>query len=811
MRKTAKTTAFFLSLTAFVTTSAAVLFAQKANTVQTTYAQTATQNAANETTLIAPDSYQQYLSLTNPMDVALTDDYMAIADNNLIYVYDVADGEYRKYEHTRNQDPTKDNIMELQFYGDDQLYFLDGRYLYLLNPETMQADYVSITDDHPFPCSSFLLVDDVLYYTDVKTQASVSYIALDGTKAATLATVDGKPTIAFWNGELYYTDAGNHLYKIDPKVGGKGDPIAFFQDDLVSMQIQDNLLLCSTLSGDFYSYNLAELATVHNAAEVTPLAHYQNGYSSLSILDDYAYVVKGASLCQYAMKASSFTDFEICNTSDSIQRFNGAAETLLLHDQLFIADNGNKRISVYDVQTDKFSQPIKTNFSPKYLAGDENTLLAADGTQAVVYDLTQENYGNVLTHFNQFNGALIGAVNVYGTYYFVTDENYYYAATATTIENGEATWTIRESKKSSTRRAKLLTTDAYGYLYVAGGNNAYNVYRFTEESFLNPENLEGEQLPGVTLPANTEKIMIDYDGGVYALVNGKIQKANQTEPYALNDPLVYSKTATVQSFAFGIEDNVTYVLYEENYLAKTTLLDLPTVKNIPVNNVDADVFNNQPTTAELVRLRERAMLIDFDLETLSGAEVFPYLNYSRRETPLTALKIGTTDNSKHTILVFYDSTARAYRSCLALTSDCFDLSKEEKEIYCKTYSQPKIMYASNQVPVYKFPHLSGLPTITTLARNTKIEVLGEINDLDYSYYLINYTDEQNVTHTGYVPKAFVIGFNPTPPTPETETYGATESDDDSTRRLVVLLLGSAAILILTDVLIFRAMRKKKDD
>ena len=807
----AKTTALLLSLTAFVTTFAAVDLVQKTNAVQTTYAQTATQYAANETTLIAPDSYQQYLSLTNPMDVALTDDYMAIADNNLIYVYDVQKDEYRKYEHTRNQDPTKDNIMELQFYGDDQLYFLDGRYLYLLDPETMQASYVSITDGHPFYCSSFLLVDGILYYTDVKAQPSVSYISLNGAKAATLATVDGNPTIAFWNGELYYTDAGNHLYKIDPKVGGKGDPIAFFQDDLVSMQIQDNLLLCSTLSGDFYAYNLAEIASVHNAAEVTPLAHYQGSYAALSLLGDYAYVVNGTSLCQYALKASSFTEFEICNTSDSVHRFNGATETLLLNDQLFIADNGNKRISVYDVKNDKFSQPIKTTFSPKYLAGDENTLLAADNTQAVLYNLTKENYGQVLATFNKFNGSLIGAVNVYGKYYFTTDENYYYAATAAANENGETVWSIRESKKSSTRRAKLLTTDAYGYLYVAGGNNAYNVYRFSEESFLKPEDLDGEQLPNVTLSTDTEKFMIDYDGGVYALVDGKLQKNTQTKPYALNAPLVYSETATIRSFAFGIEDNVAYVLYDENYLVKTTLLDLPTVKNIPVNNVDADIFNNQPTTAELVRLRERAMLIDFNLAELTGANVFPYLNYSRHETTLTALKIGTTANGKHTILVFYDTDARAYRSCLALTSDCFDLTDEEKEIYCKTYSQPKIMYTSNQIPVYKFPHLSGLPTVTTLARNTKIETLGEINNLDYSYYLVRYTDEQNVSHTGYVPKAFVLEFNPTPSTPETETYGATESDNDATRKLVALLLGSAAILILTDVLIFRAMRKKKDD
>jgi hypothetical protein len=53
---------------------------------------------------------------------------------------------------------------------------------------------------------------------------------------------------------------------------------------------------------------------------------------------------------------------------------------------------------------------------------------------------------------------------------------------------------------------------------------------------------------------------------------------------------VYSSTATVQSFAFGIEDNVTYLLYQENYLATTDLLNLPTVKNIAVDGADEGVF-----------------------------------------------------------------------------------------------------------------------------------------------------------------------------------------------------------------------------
>ena len=261
------------------------------------------------------------------MDVAVNNAYMAIADENTIYVYDVADNEYRKYEHTLNQaDPTKNNIMQLQFYGNDGLYFLDGTYLYLLDPESLQVSNVSLTENDPkFPCSSFLIVDDVVYYTDVKTQAAVSYVTLDGTRADTLAHVEDKPAIAFWNEELYYTDEDRTLWKINPQTKESAPITTFPYDEIISMQIQNGVLICSMLSGDFYAYSLADLAG-KLASAVTPLAHYTGGYSSLALLGDYVYTVKGSSIRQYSLENSEFTDFEICNTSDSSHRFNGATE-----------------------------------------------------------------------------------------------------------------------------------------------------------------------------------------------------------------------------------------------------------------------------------------------------------------------------------------------------------------------------------------------------------------------------------------------------------------------------------------------------
>ncbi len=808
MRKIAKKTALLLSLTALVATTAALGVVQKAN-LQTANAQTLTaQTASGQTALIAPDSYQEYLSLNNPMDLAISDGYTAIADGNFIYVYDAQKDNYRKYVHTLNQaDPSKNNVMQLQFYN-DELYFLDGTYLYSLHPETLQVSNVSLTENDPkFPCSSFLIVDDVLYYTDVKTQASISYITLDGTKADTLDAVTGKPSICFWNRELYYTDAGKHLYKVNPSTKEDALVAADFADDLVSMQIHENVFICTTLSGDFYAYNLSEFASAHSAREVVPLAHYKGGYSTLALFGDYVYAVKGSSVRQYSLENSEFTDFEICNASSSIHRLDSASETLLFDNRLYIADNGNNRISVYDVINDRFDTPIITDFAPKYLACDENTLLAADDVQAVLYDLTED--GEEITSFGNFHGNLVGIANVYGKYYFATDSNYYYAATETTTETDgvtETAWTVSESQKTSTHYAKLLTSDVYGYLYVASGNS---VYRFSEESFLDGANV-GELLP-ISLPTATAKILVDYNGDVYALANGVLQKTTEPNPYALNEPPVYSESATVQSFAFGVEENVTYVLYKENYLIKTDILDLPTVKNLPVEGVDKEILGDNIANVEIVKLRGFAMLIDFDLSSLADAEVFPYLDYSRRETPLTALKIGETQSGKHAILAFYDTEKKAYRAVLALNSDCLALTDEEKQEYFKTCPTPSTMYTSNEVPVYKFPHLSNLPTVATLPRGEQISVLGEINDLDHSYYLVQYVDSENVTRTGYVPQRYAIAFSATPSTPDENVYGYVKTDKDGIRTLVILLLGGAAILILTDVLIFRFIKKKKDD
>ena len=83
------------------------------------------------TELVAPTSYEQYLALTEPADVAATNNSVAIADGNTLYVFDRVDNLYREYEHAAPID-------KVAFDGNGNLYFLSELYLYKLTPESLK-------------------------------------------------------------------------------------------------------------------------------------------------------------------------------------------------------------------------------------------------------------------------------------------------------------------------------------------------------------------------------------------------------------------------------------------------------------------------------------------------------------------------------------------------------------------------------------------------------------------------------------------------------------------------------------------------
>lgn len=799
MKKSAAKIAYTLAFTALLSAGAAVFALQNP--------QAKTQVSAAETelqdVLISPNSYAQYLPLENPADVAVTDDYIAIADGNALYVYDAKDEVYRKYLHEQNLDAPKNVITKLQFDGAGNLYFLDSStYLYVLRVKDLETEQTPAPTRTNFSCSTFAIHGGWLYFSSVTGKSQLSKTPLSNPDVSTATTLVeslySDPKIAFWNDELYYTNADVYLNKIDPEESNPTPVLVHgFQNGIRSMRISEGIFVYSDTEDNFYAYALADVLS-HDETPV-PLTKDEGGYKSLCTHGEYVYAVQNHAVRRYSLKEKAFTDYEICNRSAAINRLDGATQTYLYGDTLFIADNGNSRISVYDRATETFQTPIALSFSPDYIASDGNTLLAANEEQAALYGLSPENYGTELSAYQDFNGELVGSVGVYGKYYFATENNFYYALTQT--QDGEQTqWTWTESKKSSTRYLDLLSSDAYGYLYGASGNK---LFRFTEEEFLSPT-AEGSEICD-EFPAGATQFLVDYEGGVYALKDNALQTLNG-ETYDLSSAPVYGGAATAVSVAFGIEENAAYILYAENYLLQTERFQLPTVKKIDAESAGKEVFAKESANVSIVRTKPNTLLIEFELETLESAEYFPYLSHERKQESITALKIAQTQ--KHAILAVYDQTSRKYYTYLALHESCETLEENEFRVQ---YTDGKTGYLTNAVTLYKYPYLNGLLPVTYLARGAQITVLGEINQLDHPYYQISYTTEQGETHVGYVPKSYVTLFNGAPPQSQTQTYGVNESNTDAIWRLAYLALGALAICILVDILILKKDKTDEDE
>ncbi|MBQ8322545.1 MAG: hypothetical protein IJX91_01115 [Clostridia bacterium] len=792
-KKTVKIlTASLLSALAF--TTAAGLF----SAVPTVAA-----NAEVQTdSLVVPQSYEEYLKLDKPSDVAVSENFFAVSDGNQIYIYDRLTEKYCAYTHAYNNDFSLNNVSKLQFDKAENLYFLDQRTLFVLENEKLDEAETETATATEFSCSTFLLQDGILYFTDVKSQTSPLYkttlsdtLLPDKQNIQTIVNEQLKnATLAYWNDELYFTNKSltTDLYKFDPSQNGELNftemQIASFDWDIHSMTVSNGILAFSTNAKEFYAYALPR------AEEDTLLFYEEGAYTALTAFGEYIYAVNGNVVKQFSQENKAFTAYEICADSSAVNRLNGASESFLVGDKLFIADNGNARISVYDTKENSFKTPLNSTLSPSFMSADEKTLLTANEQKAVLYSLSADAYGAELFSFERFTGKVKGVAIVYGKYYVAT-EGYVYLLFKN-AETGE--WVISETEKTSFF-PDLFTADVYGNLYTVQNNT---VFRFTEEQLLDPDG-SGTKKCTLSLP-NVEKIAIDYEQNVYILSGNVIRRfgdgVTQTD---FSAPLVYTADTKMTAFAFGIENNDTYLLFDGNYLVRSSRLKLPTVKNIATEYVDQRIFSTQSTEIEIVKTQKNALFVEFDLSSLQGATTFPYLSYNRSETEKTALKLDETE--KYNLIAVFDEAENKYFTYLVLKSACEDL---DPSVYRTTYETGKTAYLTNEVSLYKFPYLCELLTAARLPRGAEVKLLGEIGELDHEYYLISYTDENGETKTGYIPQSYGVPFDASPAQTEESTYGAAESDKDSVWRMAYLLLGFAAIGILVDYLI---LRKKKDD
>lgn len=730
--------------------------------------------------LISPVFYEEYLPLNAPMDIAYNEYYTAIADGNTVFVYDRQKQSYAKYEHEVSGG-SMDTVKKIQLGSSHNLYFADnssGDNFYELNLRTLE-----ITQKFDaIACNTFIIDGETLYFAN-SVGALFSTSLVDETSARKPLPLNNdprKPTLAFWNDELYFTDNGatQILYKINPDEGIPTQ-VATPENTIEYMSIQEGVLTYTCSSGGFFAYSL------NSVTESGLIFSETDGvYESLSSYGDWVHIVNGDKIRRFSLSEKDFTAFEICSSSNSPHRLDGARDLTLDGDTAYILDDGNKRVLTYDTKTSQFINDFPVGLSGEYIAATDGSFIVLSKTKAELYKDGVKAYEN-----DAFEGNIVGVSGVYGNYYLATDKNYCYRLSQT-----DGVWTLKEIRKTSTRYPSLLTADAYGNLYIKSG--AY-LYAFSEEEFLTADE-EGVQVCD-NLPATAQKLAVDYEKNIYALSQNKVYKNGEIIDYST--PLVYAENVTIGSFAFGIEEPTALLLADGNYIFASVRLALPTVKSIPVDNADEKVFKEESAEFSVVETKENALLIAFDLAQLKDATYFPYLSYKRSSEPQKALKIGETD--KYSLIAIFNAKEQKYETFVVLHDACLPLAKEEfSTVY--PIEEQKAGYITSEVNLYKFPYLTELLTVRKLPRNAKITLLGEITQLDHEYYHIAYGE-----YTGFVPKSFVSGISASPPQSTTEVYGETENNDDGAFRLTYILLGTAIIGILADYLLLKNKRKEE--
>lgn len=703
---------------------------------------------SNDMEVVLPFNYEQYLPLTAPTDVAVNDDYLAVSDNNIIYVFDKEEGVYRAYEHLINSDTRLNTVSCLEFSVDGLLYFTDSSTsLYILDCANMTSypTYLS--------CSVFTLSNDLLYYATVTAgMVSISEInttiitgggAVTDAKLIRQISTTATPAMAI-NGETLYFAVGNLLYStqnesiIKLPAGG----------NIQSLGFSGGTPYYTDSMGTFYHYNIATEETLES---------YSSAYSAFGKFNDSFYIIDGKSVLLYECKASAFADYEICSSSMGNGRLRQATDFVLSGNYLVIADRGNKRVSLCDLNTGK-ATPFESAVEPDLIATTEDKILVSNGTAIAVYDFE----GECLLTEASFSGVIMGAEGVYGNFYLVTGNNYHYRVN-TSLE-------VEEVYKTLDNTAKGLTSDVDGNLYVLYTNG--NVGRYTEDDYMSAS---GAGKTVCRFPTTVTKLFSDFGGKLYAMYGNTLysseQNSSEVDTYQfVPDHSVYGTGYSVVSYAISYDSRTLYLLCGD-FIVSTDALTFETLNTISVDGADEEVFSMEATEATLYRTSKNAVFILFDMSKLRNAAYFTFDSYIRMTEEKKVACLGETE--KYYVVAMFNDDKKEYVSCLVRKENCTALAKDSYFLETEDFEEG-LAYVSNDVNLYKYPFLSDSLILLSnpnnpasqivLNKNDTVTVLGMVDfgGAAFNYYQVEYTLEGK-EYTGYIPVSFLLSFDGTTP------------------------------------------------
>ena len=710
--------------------------------------------------LFLPESYEEYLPLKNPSYAAMNDDYIAVADGKLLYLYDREAGEYSVHEHTQ----TTNDIVKLQFTDDGRLFFSAGAALF-------EYDFDEGAEEicNNVPAAAFLIEGDYLYTAEQSEGGNVtfSYAPLGKTISRENLTTLGAPLesvsvpkLAYSDGKLYCIISNNTRisYNVSTHTdsGEKGrflDPDAYQIAGLRYVQAYGEYFYYTVnneISLETYPNGVYRVKINYAEGDRGELVLAGDGFSALTLYNGDLYCAQGASVkrLQTDEDGVRYEGYEIASASDSVGRLRSASEIVRAGNLLVVTEG--KRITVYDMSTCAY-EVINCAASPSRVATDGTNIAYSSGASIFVYAKTGEEWD--LLYTNSIPTEVKGLSFVYGACYYVTQYGY-----GKTDPEASA---LTPHYFSSTSTPTSLVSDLYGRLYVAFADGS--VYRYSEEQFA-AKDANGQQL-AFTLPASYTSLRADFEGSLYCLVDNTLYK-NGAEALASINAADYvwlsGNTPVPSSFALGFEDNEIYFCFGD-FLVKTMrgAVKFPTLSELPAGDAAERVFTEHSEKGLFVDIPERSVGVLIDLAELKTTnEYFGYLGYYRTEETLRGVLL--TKEGEYSLVVLCGED-NSYSASLFRLDD----TAVPEEEYWKPISEVGARasywrasgetYLASELSAYYFPCLMPDLARETLRRGAAARVLGVVNAPEREYALIEYGSAR-----AFVPVSLLTEVNPYP-------------------------------------------------
>ena len=735
--------------------------------------------------LFLPSSSEQFLPLASPNDVAFGDNYIAVADGNVIYVYDRAAGRYNSYTGTAG-----DTYSSLCFYGEFLLFVPNGssafsiRYIDCSAAESggyISTNTLNNQNTEAVTCTQFILNGDTLYYArflgnTVNVYSGTISSAGGSLAANTSGTALGGETLSDISINPYFSNYGGTTYLSAQKTiytVGTSVTTAFTTDKDIS---------CFAITGTDLYYTSSDSA---RPLYKKTLSGQQNderlqAFSNISSIFPYNgalyFSVTGSNpaVRQFSLETESYTGYEIAQYSSGEKRLGQNTDSLSLYGgRLVIADPANARVLLADTMTQEVRPVTVEGFSGSFsvTAGEED-FLVTDGSSVALYGYDGQRV--LSPDYTSFNGTVVDGTYSYGSYYLVSSTGATYRLTEEGIgANGQL---------SSAPAA--IAADINGDIWALSASSG-TAYRYTEENFLS-QNGATETNP-VLFGTGTLDILVDYEGTVYGLTEDSVLVGGATDARQLDlsSYVSYADDATAVAFAFGFTTDEAYVLTDAGFLVKWSggIASLDTIDENGAYSALTGALTDENGGADacgdlLVAISADAVLVSLDESALTAESYLPAAGYARAGEARVGVKV--TDiadpdggNTIGTLVALYEylpgsgaqGSQHTYSLCLVLGEGAQPLASSEYYTDTADYAG----YTTNAVGLYNLPLMrqSGdtayLAYRLELAKNTRVTVLGTVSlpapttggyGLDADYCFVSYSADGQTVY-GFVPASYL--------------------------------------------------------